>query len=95
VNEGEDLFDGDDEADPVPEYLSAGQIARATRSNRWKVQRKLKAMKLAEWHGTRWQVASAVIRERLPPVYDRVYAYFERQRVARAERSGRGGTERK
>ena len=92
MNDGADIFDDDD---PVPEYLSAGQIARATRSNRWRVQRKLKAMKLAEWHGTRWQVSSAVIRERLPPVYEKVFAYFLRQREARAERSGTGGTERK
>lgn len=78
---------------PVPPYVSPGQIARACGTNRWQVLRKLRNMKLAERHGTQWCVSDRALREHLPAMYDRVFDYFLRRAESRAEASEVSGSE--
>jgi hypothetical protein len=66
----------------VPPYLSPGQIGRACDLSRKSALTELAGAGLVERNNRRRiRISSSRLRERLPDVYDRVYAWF----VLRAE----------
>lgn len=64
-------------ASRVPPYLTPGQIAKVTGQTARGVKKMLQRIGIAEQHGTQWVVGESRLRERLPEVYDRVFAAYE------------------
>lgn len=58
----------------VPPYLSPREVATACKMSRKRAQSMLKRAGILERIGERWCVGESQLRERLPEVYDRVYA---------------------
>lgn len=58
----------------VPPYLTPSQVGRACRMSRRKAKSLLRGAGILERIGDRWYVGESRLRERLPDVYDRVYA---------------------
>ncbi len=58
----------------VPPLLTPSQVGKACRMSRRKAKGLLRAAGILEQIGERWYVGESRLRERLPDVYDRVYA---------------------
>jgi hypothetical protein len=58
----------------VPPLLTPAQVGKANRMSRRKAKGLLRAAGILEKIGERWYVGESRLRERLPDVYDRVYA---------------------
>jgi len=77
-------------APSVPPYLSPGQIGRACGISRRSAMTELRGAGLLERRGPRWRVSESRLRERLPDIYDRVYAWFVLGDDAVGKRAGTG-----
>jgi hypothetical protein len=86
----------------VPPYLSPSEIGRACDLSRFRALTELKHAGLVECRGGRLRLDASRLRERLPAMYDLVYAAFVlgtkemRKKVSRPKtdaRSVSGGTE--
>jgi len=61
----------------VPAYLTPALVARANRMRTEAMRDKLSRAGILERDGEhRWHVASSRLRERLPDVFERVFAYI-------------------
>jgi DNA-binding transcriptional regulator LsrR (DeoR family) len=58
----------------LPPYITQGKIAKACGMSRISVKRLLQRAAIAEKIGGRWVVGATRLRERLPEVYDLVFA---------------------
>jgi hypothetical protein len=58
----------------IPPYLSPAQVGRACGISRRKAKTLLGGAGILERIGERWYVRESRLRERLPDVYDRVFA---------------------
>lgn len=64
----------------VPAYIDMADIAKACPldySSTVAAKRDMQREGIAVKRGGRWKVSDAMLRERLPDVYDRVYSWFE------------------
>ena len=60
----------------IPPYLSPGVVGKACAMSRFRARSLLSGAGILEKIGGRWMVGESRLRERLPEVYDRVYAHF-------------------
>jgi hypothetical protein len=60
----------------IPPLLSPSLVGRVCRMSRRSAKSLLRGAGVLERIGGRWYVGEARLRERLPDVYDRVYAHF-------------------
>lgn len=60
----------------IPPYLTTADVAKACGMQTHKARRMLKRAGIAERLGDAWVVSESRLRERLPDVYDRVFALF-------------------
>ncbi len=60
----------------IPPYLTPSQVGNACRMTRRKAKSLLRRAGILERIGERWLVGESQLRERLPEVYDRVYAHI-------------------
>jgi hypothetical protein len=74
-------------ASRVPPYLTMAQVADANGFSALQAKRLLQRVGIAEKIGGLWMVGESRLRERLPEVYDRVYAAFELNDSADQRRS--------
>lgn len=51
----------------------------SNRANRWAMLRLIRRAGLAEQVGGRWYIGEARLREGLPDLHERVFAYFDRR----------------
>ncbi len=66
--------DLDVKARMIPPYLTPGEVGKACQMSRRKAKSMLRAAGILERIGDRWYVGESRLRERLPEVYDRMYA---------------------
>lgn len=60
----------------IPPYITPSQVGRACRMTNRKAKSLLRRAGILERIGDRWCVGESQLRERLPEVYDRVYAHI-------------------
>ncbi len=63
----------------IPPYLTTAQVAKACQTPIRNMRRMLDRAGILERLGTRWIVGQGRLRERLPEVYERVFAHIELQ----------------
>ncbi len=61
---------------PLPPLLSPAQVGKACNMSRRSAKSLLAGAGVLEQVGGRWYVGETRLRERLPDVYDRVFALF-------------------
>ncbi len=60
----------------LPPYLSPSEVGKACSMSRFRMRSLLKGAGILEKIGGRWLVGESRLRERLPEVYDRIYAHI-------------------
>lgn len=64
-------------ASRVPPYLTMAEVAIANGMRTERTKRMLQRIGIAEKVGGRWMVGESRLRERMPDLYDRVFARYE------------------
>ena len=78
MNAEDQEFDDEPEL-PIP--IEAAHIAKACKMTTDRAKRLLQRAQIGELLGGRWTVGESKLRERLPDVFDRVYAYYVLRRL--------------
>lgn len=60
----------------IPPYLTPGEVGKACSMSQRRARSLLHRAGILERIGGHWAVGESQLRERLPEVYDRVYAYI-------------------
>jgi hypothetical protein len=71
----------------VPPYLEPGEVATACEISVAKARSLLERANILEKLGAHHVVGESRLRERLPELYDRVFAYYELQNENEAKRA--------